>query len=123
MVRESIYSLAMRKSLLALLLFAAALPLRAQEAVHVMQPKQTLSAVSRLYGVPVKTLISLNRIANPDKIKVGTELRLPAGVKSVSRSSTDLAVRSNTSDRPKACLLYTSPSPRDRTRSRMPSSA
>ena len=25
--------------------------------------------------------------------------------------------------RPKACLLYTSPSPRDRTRSRMPSSA
>ena len=24
---------------------------------------------------------------------------------------------------PKACLLYTSPSPRDRTRSRMPSSA
>ena len=26
-------------------------------------------------------------------------------------------------DRVKACLLYTSPSPRDRTRSRMPSSA
>ena len=26
-------------------------------------------------------------------------------------------------DKPKACLLYTSPSPRDRTRSRMPSSA
>ena len=26
-------------------------------------------------------------------------------------------------DLPKACLLYTSPSPRDRTRSRMPSSA
>ena len=25
--------------------------------------------------------------------------------------------------KPKACLLYTSPSPRDRTRSRMPSSA
>lgn len=102
MVRPSIYSLAMRKSLLALLLFTAALPLRAQEAVHVLQPKQTLSAVSRLYGVPVRTLISLNGIENPDKIKVGTELRLPAGVKSVSRSSTDLAVRSSTSDRPKA---------------------
>ena len=29
----------------------------------------------------------------------------------------------NGSDRPWACLLYTSPSPRDRTRSRMPSSA
>ena len=29
----------------------------------------------------------------------------------------------NFSDAPKVCLLYTSPSPRDRTRSRMPSSA
>ena len=29
----------------------------------------------------------------------------------------------NYSDEPYACLLYTSPSPRDRTRSRMPSSA
>ena len=28
-----------------------------------------------------------------------------------------------TNDRPMCCLLYTSPSPRDRTRSRMPSSA
>ena len=30
---------------------------------------------------------------------------------------------SGTTGRPKGCLLYTSPSPRDRTRSRMPSSA
>jgi len=29
----------------------------------------------------------------------------------------------NTGDAPLTCLLYTSPSPRDRTRSRMPSSA
>ena len=32
-------------------------------------------------------------------------------------------VKSRTSGKYKGCLLYTSPSPRDRTRSRMPSSA
>ena len=32
-------------------------------------------------------------------------------------------VYKNSMDRPDTCLLYTSPSPRDRTRSRMPSSA
>ena len=86
----------MRKSLLALLLVAAALPLRAQEAVHVMKPKQTLSAVSRLYGVPLKTLIRINGITNPNKIKIGTAIKLPAGTKSVSTSSGDLAIRSRT---------------------------
>ena len=59
MVRPSNYSLVMRKSLLALLVVMAAAPLRAQEAVHVMQPKQTLYAVSRMYGVPVKTLLRI----------------------------------------------------------------
>ena len=84
----------MRKSLLALLLVAAALPLRAQEAVHVMKPKQTLSAVSRLYGVPLKTLIRINGITNPNKIKIGTAIKLPAGTQTVSTSSSDLATRS-----------------------------
>ena len=32
-------------------------------------------------------------------------------------------VKVNVDDNPQSCLLYTSPSPRDRTRSRMPSSA
>ena len=36
MVRQSNYSLDMRKSLLALLVVMAALPARAQEAVHVL---------------------------------------------------------------------------------------
>ena len=82
MVRQSNYSLDMRKSLLALLVVMAALPARAQEAVHVMQPKQTLYAVSRMYGVPVKTLLLINNFANPNKVKVGTAIKLllaPAG--------------------------------------------
>ena len=94
MVRRSNYSLDMRKSLLALLVVMAALPARAQEAVHVMQPKQTLYAVSRMYGVPVKTLLQINNFANPNKIKVGTAIKLPAGTKAVSTSSSTLATQS-----------------------------
>ena len=94
MVRQSNYSLDMRKSLLALLVVMAALPARAQEAVHVMQPKQTLYAVSRMYGVPVKTLLQINNFANPNKIKVGTAIKLPAGTKAVSTSSSTLATQS-----------------------------
>jgi LysM repeat protein len=94
MVRPSNYSLVMRKSLLALLVVMAALPARAQEAVHVMQPKQTLYAVSRMYGVPVKTLLQINNFANPNKIKVGTAIKLPAGSKAVNSPAATLATQS-----------------------------
>ena len=38
-------------------------------------------------------------------------------------STTEVALEQGLTDHPNTCLLYTSPSPRDRTRSRMPSSA
>ena len=94
MVRRSNYSLVMHKSLLALLVVMAASPVQAQEAVHVMQPKQTLYAVSRMYGVPVRTLLQINNFANPNKIKVGTAIKLPAGTKAVSTPATTLATQS-----------------------------
>ena len=59
-----------------------------------MQPKQTLYAVSRMYGVPVKTLLQINNFANPNKIKVGTAIRLPAGTKAVNSPATTLATQS-----------------------------
>ena len=42
---------------------------------------------------------------------------------SIELSGESIVMKANSEDRVKACLLYTSPSPRDRTRSRMPSSA
>ena len=41
----------------------------------------------------------------------------------LDRARTQDTARKNTQTRVRGCLLYTSPSPRDRTRSRMPSSA
>jgi len=78
----------MRAPLLALLLLFAALPLRAQEPVHVVQQKETLSAIARLYGIPLATLISLNGIEDPNKVKWGTSLRLPPGTKAIATGTT-----------------------------------
>jgi len=56
----------------------------------------------------MKLMISAESMTTPQRIQVeGLEIRVPP----------DPAVRAY------GCLLYTSPSPRDRTRSRMPSSA
>jgi len=63
------------------------LPLRAEEGVHVVQPKQTLSAIARIYGIPMASLISLNGIEDPNKVKIGTPLKLPAGLKAVAATA------------------------------------
>jgi murein DD-endopeptidase MepM/ murein hydrolase activator NlpD len=73
----------MRSPLLALLLLVTAMPLQAEESVHVVQPKQTLSSIARLYGISMASLVSLNEIEDPNKVKIGTSLKLPAGVKQV----------------------------------------
>jgi len=78
----------MRAPLLALLLLFAALPLRAQEPVHVVQQKETLSAIARLYGIPMAILISINGIEDPNKVKWGTSLKLPPGTKPIATGST-----------------------------------
>ena len=49
----------------------------------------------------------------------GIGMTYMTNVQTLGVASTDIFIN----DQPFACLLYTSPSPRDRTRSRMPSSA
>ena len=80
------------------------------------------------------SLLSMTASAK-DVVKIAFVGPLTGGVSSIGlggRNSADLAVRLRNAD-PKAkytyqlvtqdCLLYTSPSPRDRQKSRMPSSA
>jgi soluble lytic murein transglycosylase-like protein len=42
----------------------------------VVRSGDTLTAISRRHGVPIDTLVELNRIANPSRIYVGQRLRL-----------------------------------------------
>ncbi|MCA1587819.1 MAG: LysM peptidoglycan-binding domain-containing protein [Chloroflexi bacterium] len=67
-------------TLLALALVAA--PILAATVVAtdevIVRPGDTLTAISSRYGVAVSTLVSINRIANPNRIDVGQRLQLSA---------------------------------------------
>ena len=66
-------------------------------------------------------LTSLSIALEKEGFKVQTYLDGESALIGLTRTPPDLAIVDI--KMPKICLLYTSPSPRDRTRSRMPSSA
>ncbi len=43
---------------------------------HIVAPGQTLTTISKFHEIPLKTLIKINDLNNPDKLKVGTKLSL-----------------------------------------------
>ena len=61
------------------------------------------------------TLLLLNRFVSDDRVRIALSWN--------SDESDYWLIGNSLTDVPSDCLLYTSPSPRDRTRSRMPSSA
>ena len=46
-------------------------------AWHTVRPGETLSSISRMYGVSSWTIASFNRLANPNRIYVGQRLYIP----------------------------------------------
>jgi hypothetical protein len=44
---------------------------------HTVQPGETLYIISKAYGVSSKTIIDMNKIANPDRLSVGQKLFIP----------------------------------------------
>jgi len=60
------------------------------EGYHIMQPGQTLNAVSRAYNLPVKSLIGWNKIKDPDRVSVCQKIWLrkpPANAANVTPSA------------------------------------
>lgn len=47
--------------------------------VHVVQRGDTLYSISRRYGVPVNSLLSMNNISDPSQIEVGQRIRVASG--------------------------------------------
>ena len=83
-----------------------------------------LALVSREFAnheINIETMcaIDTNVVIVTDQV---TEARIALNALGISYSTTQLLSQSMP-DKPGACLLYTSPSPRDRLLSRMPSSA
>ena len=53
-----------------------------QAATHVIRKGETLGAIAKKYGVTASALASHNSISNPNRVKVGQKINIPA--KSVS---------------------------------------
>lgn len=50
------------------------------QGAYVVQAGDTVLKIARRFRVPASTLITLNRLANPNRIRVGQVLRIPAGL-------------------------------------------
>jgi len=58
---------------------------------YMVQKGDILSRLAVDFGTSTKTLISMNNLSNPDVLYVGQELRVPAGSRSSSKSSSKRA--------------------------------
>ena len=45
--------------------------------IHVVKSGENLTSIARDWGVTIKSIIELNEIKNPDKLKLGEELKIP----------------------------------------------
>ncbi len=61
-----------------LVLLALPLAARGEQGVYVIKKGDTLSRVSREYGVPVNVLQAVNRLNNASTLAIGTRLVIPA---------------------------------------------
>lgn len=52
--------------------------LRTGERIHVVRRGETYSSIARLYGVPVDTVRRANPGVAPERLAIGSELRIPS---------------------------------------------
>ena len=99
--------------------------MRKSIAEHMVQSKQTSAHVSLYNEVDMSAVYAI-RERNKDNFKKREGISLtymPFIVESVVKALKEFPLLNASIENDNICLLYTSPSPRDRTRSRMPSSA
>jgi uncharacterized membrane protein/LysM repeat protein len=47
------------------------------QAIHVVQPGETVSSIGRFYGVSYQAIVEVNHLQDPNRIEVGQELLIP----------------------------------------------
>lgn len=52
-------------------------PAPAEERVHIVAPGDTLFRIGQQYGFTIEELATYNSIANPDRLEVGQQIRIP----------------------------------------------
>ena len=81
----------LRALLIALLLVLSTLgpvgSAQADSRYHVVRPGETLCSIGRLYGVNAYDISRLNCLSNPDYIRIGQRLQIPAPTSAPSASA------------------------------------
>jgi len=81
--------------------FVTATATPANLVVHVVQPGENLSLIAFHYGVPMEDIIRVNRLTNPDFLRAGQELIIPAeGVPLTPLLPTDTPIPIEVKDTP-----------------------
>ena len=81
---------------------AVAIKANPNASSHTVARGQTLTQIAQAYGVSVASLININRIANPNKLLVGTKLTLRAKPSTENNPKTTSEVVVNTTTKPTA---------------------
>ena len=58
-----------------------------QAATHTIQRGETLGVIAKKYGLSASTLAAHNGIANPNKVKIGRKLIIPAKTETLTYTS------------------------------------
>lgn len=66
--------------------------LRRSTQIHKVAPGETLSRIGRIYGVPLRRLVEINQLRNPDLLPVGLELLIPLSDGGSSGGSVDKGI-------------------------------
>ena len=107
--------------------------LRGTKIVPLKENCDAACEIAAKAGAPVKTVLTVRHTKGDVNMSAGRDIWLDEAVKDVAddcppepMNAEDplfILYTSGSTGKPKGCLLYTSPSPRDRQKSRMPSSA
>lgn len=78
---------------------------------HVVRSGESLSQIADAYGVPMKQLIALNRISDPDLVESGTRLRLKPASTPAPRPAARPAAAAKPAPKPAATASRPAPAP------------
>ena len=87
----------------------AATPPLPGDARHVVRPGDTLFSISRRYGVPVRSLMDWNAIANPDQLYVGQSLVLSGAAAPATVTALPVREPGMQADTPAVTPVYDTP--------------
>ncbi|MDI6775150.1 MAG: LysM peptidoglycan-binding domain-containing protein [Verrucomicrobiota bacterium] len=90
-------------------------PLPVETKSYVVKKGDTLSAIAARYGVCVAELVELNGLANPNKIREGKTIRLPAYAKDTGRKVAVSAKKATAASAKKAVVAKGASSDKERT--------